>query len=98
MPSTVIKHSIAIAGRKTSVSLENSFWIGLRKIAEGSRSTISSLISKVDAERVNANLSSALRVFVFQHFRRGKQNGHGLPDARHAAGSARLEVATVPSE
>jgi predicted DNA-binding ribbon-helix-helix protein len=97
VPSAIIKHSIVIAGHKTSVSLESSFWIGLKEIAQDNRSTISSLISKIDAERVNANLSSALRVFVFQHCR-GRRNGHGLPDARHAAGSARSEVVAVLGE
>ena len=96
MSSAAIKHSIVIAGRKTSVSLENSFWAGLKEIAEDSRSTMSSLVDKVDAERVNGNLSSALRVFVLQHFRRGR--GHGLVDSRHAAGSARSELVTVPGE
>jgi predicted DNA-binding ribbon-helix-helix protein len=33
MKSTIIKHSIALNGRKTSVSLETEFWDGLREIA-----------------------------------------------------------------
>jgi len=89
MPSAVIKRSIVLAGHKTSVCLEDSFWTGLKEIAKDSHSTLSNLVNKVDTERDNTNLSSALRVFVFQHFRGGKPNGHGQPDARHAAGSAR---------
>jgi predicted DNA-binding ribbon-helix-helix protein len=34
--SVVIKRSIFINGHKTSVSLENEFWHGLREIAEDS--------------------------------------------------------------
>ena len=31
--STVVKHSVSIAGRNTSVSLENAFWQSLKEIA-----------------------------------------------------------------
>jgi predicted DNA-binding ribbon-helix-helix protein len=72
MPSAVIKRSIVLVGHKTSVSLEDPFWAGLKDIAQDSGSTLSNLVNKVDTERVNANLSSALRVYVFQHFRRGQ--------------------------
>ena len=86
MPSSVIKHSIVIAGHKTSVSLEDCFWNGLKEIARDRDSSPSNLVSTVEAERANANLSSALRVFVFQHFRGGQSNGHAQPDARHGTG------------
>jgi predicted DNA-binding ribbon-helix-helix protein len=84
MSSTVIKRSIVVAGHKTSVSLEDSFWIGLKEIARNGHLTLSQLVNKVDTDRVNANLSSALRVYVFQHFCGGQANGHGQADARHA--------------
>ena len=85
MPSSVIKHSIVIAGHKTSVSLEDCFWNGLKEIARDRDSSLSNLVSSVEAERADANLSSALRVFVFQHFRGGQPNGYAQPDARHGA-------------
>ena len=84
MPSAVVKRSIVIAGHKTSVSLEEWFWVGLKEIAQDNQSTLSHLVNKIDTERVNANLSSALRVFVFQHFRGGQPNGRGQRDAEHA--------------
>ena len=65
--------------------LEDSFWIGLKEIARDSHLTLSKLVNKVDTERINANLSSALRVYVFQHFRGGQTNGRGQADAMHAA-------------
>src|SRR5215468_5530265 len=34
MKSTIVKHSIMIAGHKTSVSLEDQFWSGLKAIAD----------------------------------------------------------------
>jgi predicted DNA-binding ribbon-helix-helix protein len=79
-----VKHSIAIWGNKTSVSLEDSFWSALKFIAQDSQLTLLNLVKKVDAERVDGNLSSALRIFVLQHFRGERPNGLGLPDTGHA--------------
>ena len=82
MSSSVVKHSIVIAGHKTSVSLEDCFWRGLKEIARRRDLSLSNLVSAVETERVNGNLSSALRVFVFEHFVQGQANGHAQPDAR----------------
>ena len=68
MKSAVIKRSIDIGGHKTSVSLEDEFWDGLRAIAELQKLTVSTLAKRIDNERHNCNLSSAIRVFVFRHF------------------------------
>jgi predicted DNA-binding ribbon-helix-helix protein len=69
MQSLIIKRSVAFAGRKTSVSLENDFWNGLREIAVGRGETVSELIAAIDADRQHANLSSAIRLFVFGFYR-----------------------------
>jgi predicted DNA-binding ribbon-helix-helix protein len=67
--TAVIKRSIFINGRKTSVSLENEFWDALREIAAQAKIALSTLVEQIDAERNNINLSSAIRVFVFNHYR-----------------------------
>jgi len=71
MKSLVVKRSIVIGGHKTSVSLEDAFWRGLKEIAAGQDITLSDLVSAIDAERhdANANLSSAIRLFVLDHYR-----------------------------
>jgi len=69
MKSTVIKRSVILNGHKTSVSLEDEFWRGLNEIADRQRVSVSNLVQKIDRERSNANLSSAIRVFVFNHIR-----------------------------
>lgn len=69
MKTAIIKRSIVLDGHKTSVSLENEFWDGLREIADRSRANVSSLVRQIDHERKNGNLSSAIRVYVFNHFR-----------------------------
>ena len=68
MKSPVIKRSIVIAGHKTSVSLEDAFWKGLKDIAFAQRATLSELVAAIDSARQQGNLSSAIRLFVLGHF------------------------------
>jgi len=76
MKSPVIKRSIVIAGHKTSVSLEDAFWTGLKDIAVARHTTLSDLVASIDTDRRHGNLSSAIRLFVLDHYR-AKINGHG---------------------
>ena len=69
MKSPIIKRSVVIHGHKTSVSLEQPFWDAFRDLAEAERISTSALLRKVDAERDQANLSSAIRVFVLRRMR-----------------------------
>ena len=68
MKSPIVKRSINLAGHKTSISLEDAFWQALKDIAKTRRTTMSDLIGGIDAERQNGNLSSALRLFVLNHY------------------------------
>jgi predicted DNA-binding ribbon-helix-helix protein len=70
MKSPVIKRSIVIAGHKTSVSLEDAFWSGLKDIARERVATLSDLVGEIDAARRHGNLSSAIRLYVLDFFRR----------------------------
>jgi len=69
MKSSIIKRSVVIAGHKTSVSLEDEFWTGVRLIADERCVTVSKLISTIDSERRSRNLSSALRLYVLDFYR-----------------------------
>jgi predicted DNA-binding ribbon-helix-helix protein len=69
MNSPVVKRSIVIAGHKTSVSLEDAFWRALKEISLGRRMTLSSLVTAIDVERQQGNLSSCLRLFVLNFYR-----------------------------
>jgi predicted DNA-binding ribbon-helix-helix protein len=69
MKSPVVKRSIVIAGHKTSVSLEDAFWKGLKEIANGRELTLSDLVASIDTDRRHGNLSSAIRLFVLDHYR-----------------------------
>jgi predicted DNA-binding ribbon-helix-helix protein len=69
MKSAIVKRSIVIAGHKTSVSLEDAFWKSLREIASGRNVTLSDLVANIDGGRRQGNLSSAIRLFVLDHYR-----------------------------
>jgi predicted DNA-binding ribbon-helix-helix protein len=75
MKSSVVKRSIVIAGHKTSVSLEDAFWKGLKEIAGVRHMTLSDLVATIDSERHHGNLSSAIRLFVLDHYR---AQGNGI--------------------
>jgi predicted DNA-binding ribbon-helix-helix protein len=68
MKSPVVKRSIVIAGHKTSVSLEDAFWKGLKDIAVSRGMTLSDLVASIDTERRQGNLSSAIRLCVLDHY------------------------------
>jgi hypothetical protein len=62
--------------RKTSVSLEDEFWTALKEIATTQNVGIPKLISMIDSQRRNNNLSSAIRVYVLNYFKHGtKRSG-----------------------
>jgi len=88
MKSPVVKRSIVIAGHKTSVSLEDAFWTSLKEIAVGRQTTLSDLVAAIDTERQHGNLSSAIRLFVLEHYQ-ARINGHD------AAAQAPREIVMV---
>jgi predicted DNA-binding ribbon-helix-helix protein len=75
MKSPVVKRSIVIAGHKTSVSLEDAFWDSLKEIASARDETLSDVVAAIDGARSQGNLSSAIRLYVLDHFRNGEANG-----------------------
>lgn len=59
------KRSVVIGGHATSVSVEQPFWDGLRRIARERGVSVNALLGEID--RANAgNLSSAIRIFVLE--------------------------------
>lgn len=84
MNSLVIKHSIVIGGHKTSVSLEEPFWEGLKQIAQDRNMTLSTTVSEIDLNRRQGNLSSAIRLAVLDRARarnaKAPENRSGADD------------------
>jgi predicted DNA-binding ribbon-helix-helix protein len=50
--------------------LEEAFWLPLKGIADREGISIAALVDRIDAERQHLNLSSAIRLFVLEHYRR----------------------------
>jgi predicted DNA-binding ribbon-helix-helix protein len=72
MKPLIVKHSVVIAGHKTSVSLEEPFWISLKEIAAVEGKTLSQLVSAIDKHRNvlrRGNLSSAIRLHILERYR-----------------------------
>ena len=68
--SAVRKRSISISGHRTSFSVEQEFFDELEAIAARRRISLAALVAEVDAGRAaDANLSSAIRVFVLRQAR-----------------------------
>lgn len=68
MKSPVQKRSVLINGHKSSVSLEEAFWTGLKEIALAKQQTLSELVSAIDRDRKTGNLSSTLRLFALAYY------------------------------
>jgi predicted DNA-binding ribbon-helix-helix protein len=68
--SSIAKRSIVFHGKKTSLSLEDEFWNALKEIAAKRALHISELVAAIDEQRDQANLSSALRLFVLYYYQR----------------------------
>ena len=62
------KRSVKIAGHSTSLSLEGVFWDALKEVAAARGLSINALIEEIDRGR-GANLSSAVRVYLLDHYR-----------------------------
>ena len=62
------KRSLTIRGHRTSISLEEPFWIALNDIAKARQQSVASLVQMIDKERVGG-LSSAIRVFILAELR-----------------------------
>ena len=98
MKSPVVKRSIVITGHKTSVSLEDAFWSGLKDIAASRNMTLSELVASIDADRRQGNLSSAIRLFVLDHYR-AQAGAAAVGEAeKHASGGVRPALSTLHAE
>jgi len=72
MKSLIIKRSVIVGGHKTSISLEDAFWSGLKEIALAQGATLAQTVTEIDTTRQQNkqnNLSSAIRLFVLGHIR-----------------------------
>ena len=89
LPSPVVKRSVTIGDHNTSVTLEDGFWRALGEIAAIQNLRVSELVSRIDKDRQNKNLSSAIRVFVLDHYRQSASANRQEPGPPMTLGSLR---------
>ena len=63
------KHSITLNGHRTSISLEDEFWIELQNLAASDNRALQDLVQDIDRNR-SGNLSSALRLYVLEKLKK----------------------------
>ena len=73
--SRPVKRSFTIAGHRTSISLEASFWSALKALAAEERIPVAQLISRIDGQRGDGGLSSAVRVWILDRYRNRSESG-----------------------
>jgi len=67
--SRPVKRSFTIAGHRTSISLETAFWEALKDAAAKEHIAVAKLIARIDQGRGSGGLSSAVRVWILEHYR-----------------------------
>jgi len=70
LTAQIQKRSITLAGHKTSLSLEEAFWVALKDEAERRQLSLNALVEEIDRNR-QGNLSSAVRVYLLQQAGKG---------------------------
>jgi len=75
--SRPVKRSFTIAGHRTSITLEQAFWVALKAIAADEGVSVAALIGRIDAARGKSGLSSAVRVWILQHYRDAARRSRG---------------------
>ena len=65
-----VKRSLTLRGHRTSVSLETAFWEAFRAAAAEDGATLNALAERIDEERGDVGLASAIRVFVLERVQR----------------------------
>ncbi|MBT3916802.1 MAG: ribbon-helix-helix domain-containing protein [Rhodospirillaceae bacterium] len=67
--SAIRKRSVLISGHRTSISLEEAFWLKLKELGDGHGKSINQMVTEIDNDRLdnpNGNLSSAIRVYILE--------------------------------
>jgi predicted DNA-binding ribbon-helix-helix protein len=67
------KRSISIAGHRTSIALEDEFWILVQKISVDMDLSIPKLLELIENQKKSNNLSSAIRLYVLDYLTKNKK-------------------------
>jgi|TARA_B110000967_G_scaffold209843_1_gene268046 predicted DNA-binding ribbon-helix-helix protein len=65
MSGRPVKRSLTLKGHRTSVSLEDEFWVEFRRMSTKKSIPINALASEIDVNRTaDVGLASAIRLYV----------------------------------
>lgn len=67
------KRSLTLKGHRTSISLEDAFWIALNDVAEKEDKSTSELVEMIDENRGEAGLSSTIRIYILKYYQSRNQ-------------------------
>jgi predicted DNA-binding ribbon-helix-helix protein len=70
--SLVVKRSVRVGNKITSLGIEDAFWNAPKDITAAQGTAVSRLVETIDSERrerLEANLSSVVRLFVLDYYR-----------------------------
>ena len=92
--SIIAKRSVVVAGSRTSVTVEEQFWLALREIAYNQKKSLSDIVTEIKTNQPG-NLSSGIRLFVLDRlstqirglsgFHLGSQTNNMFDDERPLA-------------
>src|ERR1700761_3749518 len=77
--STLINRNVTVAGRRTSVRLEQAMWDALEEICRREGKVMNRLVTELDETRQESSLTAAIRVTIMLYFKTAAtERGHGL--------------------
>lgn len=86
LASPTAMRNVRVAGRRTSVRLEQGFWVALDEIARREKTSINAICDRAASRRNGLGLTAALRLYTLVYFRDATtEEGHmasghgGLP-------------------
>lgn len=81
----IVKRSVVVRGHKTSVSLEQIFWDGLKERAEDLGMGLYALLTQIDDHRAQPNLSCEIRMYIAIWWRDAWQRERAVKEIAEAA-------------
>ena len=89
LASSTAMRNVRVAGRRTSVRLEQGYWDALDELARREKTSINDICDRASSHRNGLGLTAILRLYALIYFRdAATENGHmtvGHGMASHAA-------------
>ncbi len=99
--STLINRNVTVAGRRTSVRLEQAMWDALEEMCRREGKVMNRLITEIEQNRQESSLTAAIRVTIMLYFKTAAtERGHvraGHGSLRKASQSYPRTIATLPA-